>query len=87
ISVRVGLSSRPAALSALEWLDDAVEYQVVHVTADPEEDAVEVPSAEVAERWEHAYRRIGLIAGLLIESVGGYVVDLEGFLVDPADLG
>lgn len=87
ISVRVGLSSRPAALAALEWLDSAVEYQLVHVTADPEEDAVEVPSAEIAERWQHAYRRIGLIAGLLIESVGGYVVDLEGFLVDPADLG
>lgn len=87
ISVRVGRSSRPAALAALEWLDDAVEYQLVHVTADPEEDAIEVPSAEVAERWQHAYRRIGLIAGLLIESVGGYVVDLEGFLVDPADLG
>lgn len=87
ISVRVGLSSRPAALSALDWLDEAVEYQLVHVTADPEEDAVEVPTAEVAERWQHAYRRIGLIAGLLIESVGGYVVDLEGFLVDPADLG
>lgn len=87
ISVRVGLSARPTALSALEWLDDAVEYQLVHVTADPEEDAVEVPSADVAERWQHVYRRIGLIAGLLIESVGGYVVDLEGFLVDPADLG
>ena len=26
------------------------------------------------------------IAGLLTESVGGYIVDLEGFLVDPADL-
>ncbi|WP_262424466.1 hypothetical protein [Brachybacterium sp. Z12] len=58
----------------------------MHLTADPEEDAIEVPSTETAERWQLAYQRIGLIAGLLTESVGGYIVDLEGFLVDPADL-
>ena len=58
----------------------------MHLTADPEEDALEVPSNEVAERWQHAYQRIGRLAGLLLESVGGYIVDLEGFLVDPADL-
>ncbi|MGO1283616.1 MAG: hypothetical protein ACTHWF_06480 [Brachybacterium sp.] len=86
ISLRVGLSSRPAALSALDWVEDAVDYQLVHLTADPEEDAIEVPSTETAERWQLAYQRIGLIAGLLTESVGGYIVDLEGFLVDPADL-
>lgn len=86
ISLRVGLSSRPAALSALDWVQDAVDYQLVHLTADPEEDAIEVPSAETAERWQFAYQRIGMIAGMLIESVGGYIVDLEGFLVDPADL-
>ena len=86
VSLRVGLSSRPAALSALDWVEGAVDYQLVHLTADPEEDAIEVPSTEIAERWQLAYQRIGLIAGLLTESVGGYIVDLEGFLVDPADL-
>jgi hypothetical protein len=40
----------------------------------------------VVERWQDAYRRIGRIAGLIVESVGGYVVDLDGLLVDPADL-
>ena len=29
---------------------------------------------------------IGVIAGLIAESVGGYVLDLDGLLVDPADL-
>ncbi|HEX7349562.1 hypothetical protein [Brachybacterium sp.] len=86
ISLRVGRSSRPTALRALGWLEDAVDYELVHLTADPEEDAVEAPDAETTERWELAYRRIGLIAGLLSETVGGYIVDVEGFLVDPADL-
>ena len=86
IEVRVGRSSRPAALTALDWLEDAVDYQLVHVTADEEEDAIETPDAATVERWQDAYRRIGLIAGLIAESVGGYVTDLEGLLVDPADL-
>ena len=58
----------------------------VHVTADPEEDAIETPDAPTAERWQEAYRRIGVVAGLIAESVGGYVLDLDGLLVDPADL-
>ncbi|ASK65315.1 hypothetical protein CFK39_05150 [Brachybacterium avium] len=86
ISLRVGRSSRPAALQAVGWLEDAVDYELVHLTADPEEDAVEAPEPETADRWQLVYRRIGMIAGLLAETVGGYVVDLEGFLVDPADL-
>lgn len=86
ISLRVGLSSRPAALRALGWLEDAVDYALVHLPADPEEDAVETPEPETVARWELAYRRIGMIAGLLTETVGGYVVDLEGFLVAPDDL-
>ena len=73
-----GSAPAPAALSALDWVEDAVDYQLVHLTADPEEDAIEVPSTETAERWQLAYQRIGLIAGLLTESVGGYIVDLEG---------
>lgn len=84
--MRVGRSSRPTALRALGWLDEAVDYELVHLPADPEEDAIEAPDPETAERWQLVYRRIGMIAGLLAEAIGGYVVDLEGFLVDPADL-
>ena len=86
IALRVGRSARPVALRALAWLDEAVDYELVHLPADPEEDAIEVPDAATAERWELAYRRIGVLAGLLTETVGGYVVDLEGLLVAPADL-
>ncbi|MCT2178669.1 hypothetical protein M3F63_13565 [Brachybacterium muris] len=86
ISLRVGRSARPVALQQLAWLEDAVDYELVHIAADETEDALESPDAEVTERWTGVYRRIGLIAGLLVETVGGYVVDLEGFLVDPADL-
>ncbi|HJG51138.1 MAG TPA: hypothetical protein K8U89_03615 [Brachybacterium faecium] len=86
ISLRVGRSARPTALAALDWVEEAVDYELVHLPADPEEDEVEVPEPETAERWQLAYQRIGRIAGLLTESVGGYIVDLEGFLVDPADL-
>ncbi|WP_157235839.1 hypothetical protein [Brachybacterium sp. P6-10-X1] len=86
IGVRVTRSSRPTALAELSWLDDAVDYELVHVPADEAEDAVEAPDVETAERWSQAYRRIGLIAGLLTETVGGYIVDLEGFLVDPGHL-
>lgn len=86
ISLQVGRSSRPTALRELSWLDQAVDYQLTHLPADEAEDAVESPDAQTTERWGSAYRRIGLIAGLLVETVGGYVVDLEGFLVDPAHL-
>lgn len=86
IHVRVGRSTGHLALSALGWVDSAVDYELVHLPADEEELALESPDAETAARWSHAYRRIGLIAGLLTETVGGYIVDLEGFLVDPADL-
>src|SRR5699024_569156 len=86
ISRRGGRSSRPVALRALDWLEEAVDYELVHLPADPEEDAIETPEPETVERWELAYRRIGVIAGLLAETVGGYVVDLEGLLVAPADL-
>ncbi|WP_394215376.1 hypothetical protein [Brachybacterium vulturis] len=85
-SLRVGRSSRPTALQALGWLEEAVDYELVHLPADPEEDAIESPEPETVERWQAVYQRIGMIAGLLTESVGGFVVDLEGFLVDPADL-
>ena len=50
----------------------------------PEQD----PATTVAERvLREAYRRIGRIAEALVETVGGYVTDPDGFLVDPADLG
>lgn len=86
VSLRVGPSSRPTALAALGWLESATDYELVHLTADPEEDAIEQPDAATAERWARAYRRIGLLAGLLVENVGGYIVDREGLLVAPADL-
>lgn len=86
IHVRVGRSAGHTALGALGWVDSAVDYELVHLPADEAEEAIESPDAETAARWSLAYRRIGLIAGLLTEAVGGYVVDLEGFLVDPADL-
>ncbi|MFQ6483946.1 hypothetical protein [Brachybacterium epidermidis] len=86
ISLRVGRSARPVALQQLSWLEEAVDYQLVHLPADETEDSLESPDAETTERWAGVYRRIGLIAGLLVETVGGYVVDLEGFLVDPDDL-
>nr|WP_245354685.1 hypothetical protein [Brachybacterium sacelli] len=86
IAVRVSRSSRPPVLAELSWLDSAVDYELVHLPADEAEDALETPDAETAERWALAYRRIGVIAGLIAESVGGHIVDLEGFLVDPGDL-
>lgn len=86
ISLRVGRSARPTALRALAWVQDAVDYELVHLPADPEEDAIESPEPETVQRWERAYRQIGMVAGLLTETVGGYIVDVEGFLVDPADL-
>ena len=87
IALRVGRSERPAVLSRLGWIDRAVDYQLVHVPAEVDEDETERPDAATGERWMLAYQRIGLLAGLLVESVGGYVVDLEGFLVAPEDLG
>lgn len=86
LHVRVGPSERPAALAALPWLRRAVDYRIVHVLADEEEDALELPDPDVAARWEAAHERAGLVAAAIIEAVGGHVVDLEGFLVDPADL-
>jgi hypothetical protein len=86
IVVTVGPSSAPTALAEVGWLGEAVDHTIAHLPADETEDSVELPSDEVAARWEDAYRRIGRLAGLLVESVGGYVTDVEGFLVDPAHL-
>lgn len=86
ILVRVGPTSRPTALEALPWLDGAVDYEVVHDVVDERDAEIEVPDDATAARWTEIYRRIGLVAGLIVETVGGYVVDLEGFLVDPVDL-
>lgn len=86
IAVRVGPTSRPTALLEVPWLDDAVDYAVVHLPADETEDAVALPDPQMSERWAEAYSRVGRIAGLLVETVGGYVVDLEGLLVAPEHL-
>lgn len=86
IALRVGRTEAPTALRELPWLSGAVDYRLVHIPADEEEGDVETPDAGTAAQWQEAYRRIGLLAGLLLETVGGYVVDLEGFLVDPKDL-
>jgi hypothetical protein len=86
ISVRVGLSSRPVALRAVSWLEDAVDYEIVHLPLDEAEGEVEQPDEGTSARWGAVYGRIGLIAGAIQEAVGGYIVDLEGFLVDPRDL-
>ncbi|MFC0673985.1 hypothetical protein [Brachybacterium hainanense] len=86
IEVRVGERSRPTALRAQRWIDDSVDYEIVHVTADPEEDSLARPDEDVRARWGEAYARIGRLAAVLAENVGGYVVDREGFLVAPEDL-
>lgn len=86
IHVRVGPTAAPTALGALPWLEDAVDYAIVHLPLDEAENETDLPDAATAERWAEIYRRIGRIAGVLAETVGGYVTDLEGFLVDPADL-
>lgn len=86
VEIRVSGTSSPMALRSASWIDGAVDYAVVHVAADPEEDATRTPDEAVQARWSEAYLRIGRVAAVIAENVGGYVVDLEGFLVDPADL-
>jgi hypothetical protein len=86
IVLSVGPSSAPTALAEVGWLEEAVDHTIAHLPADGTEDAVELPSDEVAARWGDAYLRIGRLAGLLVENLGGYVSDIEGFLVDPAHL-
>lgn len=86
IQVRVGERSRPIALREQRWIAKSSDYEIVHITADPEEDAIAAPDADTQARWAEAYARIGRIAAVLVENVGGYVVDREGFLVAPSDL-
>lgn len=86
LAVRVGRADQHPALAQVDWLRDAVDYQIVHLPVDEGEGGIEMPDAATSERWQVAYQRVGLIAGLLTETVGGYVLDAGGFLVDPADL-
>jgi tetrahydromethanopterin S-methyltransferase subunit G len=86
LSNRVGPTSKPAALSAVPWLGEAADYSLVHELADRTEEGIEIPEGEVAERFQDAYRRIGRLAGVIVETVGGHVVDAEGYLVDPRHL-
>lgn len=86
LEIRAGERSQPTALRRLPWIGESVDYEIVHVTADPQEDALVAPGAQVQARWAEAYVRIGRIAAVLAENVGGYVVDREGFLVALEDL-
>ncbi len=86
IRISVGRSVQPVALRAVSWLDQAVDYDISYVPADERETDLERPDAATELRWTEVYRRIGMIAGVILESVGGYVVDREGFLVAPSDL-
>lgn len=86
IDITVGKAAPRTALAALSWADTACEYVITHHPLDEAEDGIEIPDPQVAESWTRIYRRIGMIAGLLVENLGGYVIDVEGFLVDPADL-
>lgn len=86
LDVRLGPSQKPVALAQLDWLDRAVDYEIVHIPADDSEEAIELPDEETSARWTDAYTRVGRLAGVLVENLGGYVTDRHGFLVDPADL-
>lgn len=86
IALQVGRGVPAAALASLDWAQDAVDYTISHHPFVEGEEETERPDAETAARWEAVYLRIGRLAGVLTEAVGGYVVDLEGLLVDPADL-
>lgn len=86
VLVHVGRGEIPVALQDVPWADEAVYYMVVYEPEDRAELQLEQPDEATAQRWVRVYRRIGQIVGLVHETVGGFVVDPEGFLVDPAQL-
>lgn len=86
IIVQVSRTQRPTALRDASWLDDAVDYAIVHVPHDEDEDALDLPDPEVSQRWAEIHRRIGVIAAVIAEDLGGVVVDGEGVLVATGDL-
>lgn len=86
IEIRLSPSIKPTALANQSWIDTAVDYDIVHLSGDDSEMDLDVPSDEVSARWADVYRQIGLVAGVLVENLGGYVTDRTGFLVDPKDL-
>ncbi|WP_259558586.1 hypothetical protein [Brachybacterium sillae] len=76
----------PTALAAAPWTAEAVSFTIQHHPQDPEEDALETPDAATGDRWTRVLRTAGHLALAVRGAVGGYVLDGEGVLVDPADL-
>ncbi|WP_058234533.1 hypothetical protein [Devriesea agamarum] len=77
----------PIALAKVDWVRESfVAYAVVYAPHDEEEREIELPDRKVAQRWREAYFACATIAKRLHEVLGGFVIDGEGFLVDPKDL-
>ncbi|MBV7411559.1 hypothetical protein KRX56_02235 [Dermabacteraceae bacterium TAE3-ERU27] len=88
VEVEVGAGdSVPSALLSVDWVREGfVSYRVTYVPDDEVELVTEKPDRATVQRWREAFYACGAIAHVLHEEVGGYVLDGDEFLVDPADL-
>jgi hypothetical protein len=82
-----GTSEVPGALREVSWAEGgAVSYQVKWLPRDPRHLAMEFPPPDhCAARVKMAELMAG-IARVIYHTVGGEVLDSDGFPIDPADL-
>ena len=74
------------ALAHVQWVKDAAVNYVVQFEPHGECGSFSHNDPAQVKKWREAYLGCSAIAKSMHQVVGGFVVDPEGFLIDPDDL-
>jgi hypothetical protein len=82
-----GTEEPPGALRAVPWAEDgAVEYCVRWISVDPNNLLMEFPPAGHCQTRAQMANLLAGLARVVHHTVGGEVLDADGFPIDPTDL-
>jgi hypothetical protein len=82
-----GVDQPPGALRALPWATEgAVAYTVRWVPVDPKNLLMEFPPADHCRTRSQMASLLAALAHVVYQTIGGEVLDADGFPIDPTDL-
>lgn len=75
------------AIAHVQWVKDgAAVYHVLFQPHDEDIAVADTPDPAQVKKWREAYLGCSAIAKSLHDVTGGFILDIEGFLVNPDDL-